>query len=159
MKPTLSRELTLDALLMAFWRSKPDGEVIVHSDQVSQYGSEDWQRLCWANNLASSMSQRGNCRYNAVADSFFSSLKKELIKKRIYQTRVLAQPISSITLKSSIIGPGAIVISAASARRPLNRPRRKDRICLLSWGQSNLTLINYLRSYSFVAYITFFCKC
>lgn len=52
MKPTLSRELALDALLMAVWRRKPAENVIVHSDQGSQYGSDDWQRFCRANNLA-----------------------------------------------------------------------------------------------------------
>lgn len=91
MKPTLSRELALDALMMAVWRRKPDGEVIVHSDQGSQDGSDDWQRFCRANNLAPSMSRRGNCWDNAVAESFFSSLKKERIRKRIYKTRDLAR--------------------------------------------------------------------
>lgn len=91
MKPTLSRELALDALMMAVWRRKLDGEVIVHSDQGSQYGSDDWQRFCRANNLAPSMSRRGNCWDNAVAESFFSSLKKERIRKRIYKTRDLAR--------------------------------------------------------------------
>ncbi|EMO3466442.1 TPA: IS3 family transposase [Klebsiella variicola subsp. variicola] len=91
MKPTISRELALDALMMAVWRRKPDGEVIVHSDQGSQYGSDDWQRFCRANNLAPSMSRRGNCQDNAVAESFFSSLKKERIRKRIYKTRDLAR--------------------------------------------------------------------
>ncbi|QEM91531.1 IS3 family transposase [Kosakonia radicincitans] len=91
MKPTLSRELALDALMMAVWRRKPDGEVIVHSDQGSQYGSDDWQRFCRANNLAPGMSRRGNCLDNAVAESFFSSLKKERIRKRIYKTRDLAR--------------------------------------------------------------------
>nr|WP_202795717.1 IS3 family transposase [Erwinia sp. Ejp617] len=91
MKPTLSRELALDALMMAVWRRKPDGEVIVHSDQGSQYGSDDWQRFCRANNLVPSMSRRGNCWDNAVAESFFSSLKKERIRKRMYKTRDLAR--------------------------------------------------------------------
>ncbi|EOI1393175.1 IS3 family transposase [Klebsiella oxytoca] len=91
MKPTLSRELALDALMMAVWRRKPDGEVIVHSDQGSQYGSDDWQRFCRANHLAPSMSRRGNCWDNAVVESFFSSLKKERIRKRIYKTRDLAR--------------------------------------------------------------------
>ncbi|MGG7915596.1 IS3 family transposase [Klebsiella aerogenes] len=91
MKPTLSRELALDALLMAVWRRKPSENVIVHSDQGSQYGSDDWQRFCRANNLAPSMSRRGNCWDNAVAESFFSSLKKERIRKRIYKTRDMAR--------------------------------------------------------------------
>ena len=46
--------------------------------------------------------------------------------------------ISSITLKCFPTGPGATVISAASVRRPSNRPRREDRICLQAWGQSNV---------------------
>jgi len=91
MKPTLAREGVLDALLMAIWRRKPTKPVIVHSDQGSQYGSDDWQRFCRAHNLQPSMSRRGNCWDNAVAESFFSSLKKERIRKRVYKTRDLAR--------------------------------------------------------------------
>ena len=61
MKPTLARELVLDALLMALWRRKPMQRVLVHSDQGTQYGSEDWMRFCQANRLDPSMSRRGNC--------------------------------------------------------------------------------------------------
>lgn len=91
MKPTLARELVLDALLMAIWRRKPQRTVIVHSDQGSQYGSDDWQRFCRSHNLEPSMSRRGNCWDNAVAESFFSSLKKERIRKLVYKTRDLAR--------------------------------------------------------------------
>jgi putative transposase len=91
MKPTLARELVLDAIVMAVWRRKPQQRVLVHSDQGSQYGSDDWLRFCQANNLEPSMSRRGNCWDNAVAESFFSSLKKERVKKRIYKTRDLAK--------------------------------------------------------------------
>lgn len=148
MKPTLSRELALDALMMAVWRRKPDGEVIVHSDQGSQYGSDDWQRFCRANNLAPGMSRRDNCRDNAVAESFFSSLKKERIRKRIYKTRDLIWPgrISSMTLKCSTTGPGATVTSVASVRRTSNRPHREDRICLRAWGQSTILISTQVRS-------------
>ena len=76
MKPTLSRELVLDALLMAVGKRRPPHEVLVHSDQGSQYGSDDWRRFRRAHNLQRSMSRRGNCWDNAVAESFFSSLKK-----------------------------------------------------------------------------------
>lgn len=62
----------------------------MHSEQGSQYGRDDWQRFCRANNLVPSMSRRGNCWDNAVAESFFSSLKKGHIRKRIYKTRDLA---------------------------------------------------------------------
>jgi len=91
MKPTLAREIVLDALLMAVWRRKPSQQVLVHSDQGSQYGSDDWQRFCRQHNLVPSMSRRGNCWDNAVAESFFSSLKKERIRKRVYKTRELAR--------------------------------------------------------------------
>lgn len=91
MKPTLGRELALDALLMAIWRRKPRKPVIVHSDQGSQYGSDDWRRFCQTHGLQPSMSRRGNCWDNAVAESFFSSLKKERVRKRIYKTRDLAR--------------------------------------------------------------------
>jgi putative transposase len=91
MKPTLAKEIVLDALMMAVWRRKPKHPVLVHSDQGSQYGSDEWKRFCDANNLDPSMSRRGNCWDNAVAESFFSSLKKERIRKRIYKTRDLAR--------------------------------------------------------------------
>ncbi len=87
MGSALARGLVLDALLMSVWRRRPKEKVIVHSDQGSQYGSDDWIRFCDDNNLVTSMSRRGNCYDNAVAESFFSSLKKERIRRRIYRTR------------------------------------------------------------------------
>jgi len=87
MKATVAKELVLDALLMAVWRRKPKGKVIIHSDQGPQYGSDDWLRFCRDNGLEPSMSRRGNCYDNAVAESFFSSLKKERIGRHIYHTR------------------------------------------------------------------------
>ncbi len=51
MQPTLARDLVLDAILMAVWHRKPTQSVIVHSDQGSQYGSDDWIRFCKANKL------------------------------------------------------------------------------------------------------------
>tara|TARA_R100001377_G_scaffold85293_1_gene71293 strand:+ start:4649 stop:5443 length:795 start_codon:yes stop_codon:yes gene_type:complete len=91
MQPSLAKEIVINALLMAVWRRKPGNHVIVHSDQGSQYGSDDWLRFCRQHHLEPSMSRRGNCWDNAVAESSFSSLKKERIKKRIYKTRDLAR--------------------------------------------------------------------
>ena len=88
-RSTIDRELALDAVLMAVRRRRPRGTVI-HSDQGSQYGSDAWRRFCRANHLEPSMSRKGNCWDNAVAESFFSSLKKERIKKQIYKNRALA---------------------------------------------------------------------
>ncbi len=91
MKPSLARDIVLDALFMAVSRRRPKETVIVHSDQGTQYGSDDWMRFCQSNGMLPSMSRRGNCWDNAVAESFFSSLKKERIKKRVYKTRDLAR--------------------------------------------------------------------
>lgn len=87
--PAIDRELVLNAILMAVRQRRPRG-TIIHSDQGTQYGSDAWRRFCRDNHLKPSMSRRGNCWDNAVAESFFSSLKKERIKKHIYKNRELA---------------------------------------------------------------------
>ncbi len=91
MQPTIVKELVLDALMMAVWRRKPNQELIVHSNQGSQYRSDDWKRFCDANKLLPSMNLIGNCWDNSVAESFISSLEKERIRKRTYKTRDLAR--------------------------------------------------------------------
>jgi putative transposase len=87
MKQSLNREIVLDALLMSVWRRKPVAKVMVHSDQAHN----DWIRFCKLHNLEPSMSRRGNCWDNTVAESFFSSLKKERVRRRVYKTRDLAK--------------------------------------------------------------------
>jgi putative transposase len=87
--PTIGCELVLNAVLMAVRQRRPHGTMI-HSDQGTQYGSDAWRRFCRSHRLEPSMSRKGNCWDNAVAESFFSSLKKELIKKHIYKNRELA---------------------------------------------------------------------
>lgn len=87
MKPQMTSDLAIDALLMAVWRRKPKQEVMIHSDQGSQFSSGDWQSFLKANNLLGSMSRRGNCHDNAVAESFFQLLKRERIRRKIYSTR------------------------------------------------------------------------
>jgi len=87
MNQRMATGLVLDALLMAVWRRKPAQQVLVHSDQGSQYTSGEWQSFLDANNLKSSMSRRGNCHDNAVAESFFQLLKRERIRRKIYKTR------------------------------------------------------------------------
>jgi putative transposase len=87
--PTIHRELVLDALLMAVRRRRPRG-TLIHSDQGTQFGCDAWRRFCRSHRLEPSMSRKGNCWDNAVAESFFSSIKKERIKKQIYKNRELA---------------------------------------------------------------------
>lgn len=87
MKPRMCSNLAIDALLMAVWRRTPKREVMIHSDQGSQFSSLDWQSFLKVNNLISSMSRRGNCHDNAVAESFFRLLKRERIRRKTYGTR------------------------------------------------------------------------
>jgi len=89
-RATIHRELVLDAVLMAVRRRRPR-HALIHSDQGTQYGSDGWRRFCKSHRLEPSMSRRGNSWDNAVAESFFSSLKKERIKKRIYKDRDTAK--------------------------------------------------------------------
>lgn len=88
-RPTIHRKIVLDAVMKAL-RSRRPRKALIHSDQGSQYGSDAWRRFCKDNHLEPSMSRRGNCWDNAVAESFFSSLKKERIKKHIYVNRDVA---------------------------------------------------------------------
>ena len=76
---------------MAVWRRKPKKGVLVHSDQGSQYTSYDWSEFLKEHGLEGSMSRRGNCHDNAVAESFFQLLKRERIKRKIYATRDVAR--------------------------------------------------------------------
>jgi len=83
----MDRHLVINALLMAVWARQPTKAVLVHSDQGSQYGSADYLAFMKENNLEPSMSRRGNCHDNAVAESFFATFKKRVIKKKIFVTR------------------------------------------------------------------------
>ncbi|EHA0399525.1 IS3 family transposase [Salmonella enterica] len=87
MQPRMTKEIVLNALLMALWRRNPQKAVLVHADQGSQYTSYEWQSFLKSHGLEGSMSRRGNCHDNVVAESFFQLLKRERIKKKIYGTR------------------------------------------------------------------------
>jgi len=87
MQERMHMDLVLSALLMAMWRCKPKHRVIIHSDQGSQYTSHEWQAFLNRHNLQASMSRRGNCYDNAVAESFFQLLKRERVRRKIYATR------------------------------------------------------------------------
>jgi putative transposase len=87
MSATMTAQLVTDALMMAIWRrGKPDA-LLHHSDQGSQYTSEQFQRLMADNGVTCSMSRSGNVWDNAAMESFFSSLKTERIARKTYRTR------------------------------------------------------------------------
>jgi len=87
MQSRITKDLALDALVMAVWRRSPQYKVTVHSDQGSQYTSHDWSAFLKEHNLEGSMSRRGNCHDNAVAESFFQLLKRERVKRKTYSNR------------------------------------------------------------------------
>lgn len=80
-------KLVSDALMMAKWRRGDLHDVIVHSDQGSTYASGDYRKLLQENNMQCSMSRKGECHDNAVAESFFGTLKTELVDHEDYRTR------------------------------------------------------------------------
>lgn len=91
MKAEMTAQLVTDALLMAIWRRGRPGALLHHSDQGSQYTSEPFQRLMADNGVTCSMSRSGNVWDNAAMESFFSSLKTERVRGKVYRTRDAAR--------------------------------------------------------------------
>ncbi len=87
MKDTLRVELTLGALEMALKRRRPETGLLHHSDRGTQYAAGDYRDLLDEHGLVSSMSRKGNCYDNAAKESFFHTLKTELVHHTHYKTR------------------------------------------------------------------------
>jgi putative transposase len=87
MDKKMDRHLVIRALMMAGWQRQPKQEVLEHSDQGSQYASHDYLNFMRDNNLKPSMSRHGNCHDNAVAENFFATFKKRVIKRKVYSQR------------------------------------------------------------------------
>lgn len=87
MDERMNANVVCNALTMAIWQRKPRPGLIVHSDRGSQYASKQYRYLLKQYNCVGSMSRKGNCWDNSVAESFFSRLKEERIRWRNYQTR------------------------------------------------------------------------
>lgn len=94
MSERMTRQLVIGALEMAIQARRPDAGLLHHSDRGSQYASADYRKLLEENGCACSMSRKGNCWDNAPVESFFATLKKELIHGRRFATR--AQALSEI---------------------------------------------------------------
>jgi putative transposase len=91
MSERITDELTLDALDMALARRRPPPGLLHHSDRGSQYASGAYQRVLAQHGIVGSMSRRGNCWDNAVAESFFATLKVELVHDAAWTTRTTAR--------------------------------------------------------------------
>jgi len=86
MSQTIDRSLVLCALDMAIAGRKPGLDLLCHSDRGSQYASGDYQKRLKEAGIVCSMSRRGNCWDNAPTESFFASLKKELVYRTRFET-------------------------------------------------------------------------
>lgn len=91
MSTTLESRLVVDALHMAVIQRYPDKGLLAHSDRGRQYASEHYQRLLAEHGIECSMSRAGNCYDNAPMESFFASLKKELVHHEDYATIEIAK--------------------------------------------------------------------
>ena len=87
----MTARLVCDALTMAIWQRRSAPGLIHHSDRGSQYASHLFRKLLADYHIIGSMSRKGNCWDNSVAESFFGSLKQERVQWRHYQTRHEAQ--------------------------------------------------------------------
>lgn len=86
MSENVDSQLVRSAMKMAITHRNPDKGLIHHSDRGVQYASEGFQELLDDNDVACSMSRKGNCWDNACVESFFGSLKREWIKRKIYES-------------------------------------------------------------------------
>ena len=91
MNRRMKASLVNDALLMAIWQRKPERGLLWHTDRGSQYASDSHREILADHGITQSMSRKGNCWDNAVAESFFHTLKVELIHQYRFKTRETAK--------------------------------------------------------------------
>lgn len=89
LRPTMCKEIVTESVLEGLRKEKPH-DLIFHSDRGSQYASNELRKILKDNEVRQSMSGKGNCYDNAVAESFFKTLKHEL-RKRMFATRAEAE--------------------------------------------------------------------
>ena len=91
MNARMQSELVCEALKSAYWRRKPAAELLMHTDRGSQYASDSHRKLLRDYQMIQSMSRRANCWDNSPMESFFKTLKVELIYTQRYATRAQAK--------------------------------------------------------------------
>ena len=91
MRADMERQLCLDALTMALSSRRPGSGLLHHTDRGSQYASHEYRAALDANGMVCSMSGKGDCWDNAVAESFFKTLKTELVDDSDFATRADAR--------------------------------------------------------------------
>ena len=91
MRKRITKDIVIEALAMAIQRKRPQKGLIFHSDRGSQYASHEFIKLLEGHDVIQSMSGKGNCYDNAVTESFFHTLKTELVYFEKYRTRTEAR--------------------------------------------------------------------
>lgn len=91
MSARIDAQLTQSALLMALVARRPSAPLVMHSDRGVQYAAGDYRQMLSDWSVTPSMSRTGNCYDNAVSESFFATLKKELVHQRVYRGRAEAE--------------------------------------------------------------------
>ena len=91
MEKRLTKDLVIKALKMAIGNRRPSPGLLMHSDRGIQYASYEYQKLLQKHGMICSMSRKGNCYDNAVLESFFHTLKVELIYGNVFETRAQAR--------------------------------------------------------------------
>ena len=94
MSERMQAGLVCDALKSAYWRRKPAAGLLMHTDRGSQYASDSHRRLIKDYEMVQSMSRRGNCWDNSPIESFFKTLKVELVHQQRYETGIRPARIS-----------------------------------------------------------------
>ena len=93
MDSRMKADLVNNALLMAIWQRKPQSGLVWHTDRGSQYASDSHRSILTQHGITQSMSRRGDCWDNAVAESFFHSVKTELTHHHKFKTREEARHV------------------------------------------------------------------
>jgi putative transposase len=118
MRPDLEAELVVDALEMAIARRRPEPGLVHHSDQGSQYVSLRFGERCREIGIHRSMGSKGDCFDNAVAESVFATLEKDLLRRRCFATRQEARTAVFDTARRST--------TRSSSTRPSTTCRRSS---------------------------------
>ena len=123
----LHRDLALAALRKALTMRRPAAGLIHHSDRGSQYCSIDYQAVLRKHGILISMSGKGNCYDNAMVETFFKTLKSELVWRTIFYpakkpTRPLAATSTGSTIPSDAILPSTSQARLSSKKWPPNEP-------------------------------------
>src|SRR5437879_13872710 len=126
MSDRITDELTLDALGMALARRRPPQGLLHHSDRGSQYASGDYQQVLAQHGIVGSMSRRGNCWDNAVAESFFATLKVELVHDAAWATRAAARAELVESLEVFYNGPRSHSALGYLSPRAFERQREQE---------------------------------